>query len=270
MQSFQSILTDCISMIFMNSIKLIFSKFSIFSVLILVNLMSLSVHANQAQTASPMGSNDPYETYNRAIFDFNMGFNEYIGSPVVNTYNTVMPLPAKIGIDNFLNNLTTPLSALNSLLQGKTEDGLSEIMRFSINSTFGLLGILDIATPAGLEDKKEDFGQTLYHWGVWKESNYLILPIVGPYTVRSLAGSMVDSVNDPLYNHIVDVDNSDRALIAGARGFVAYSKVVSLVDNLKNQPDPYVFARESYLQYRTNLIYDGKPPVKVLNDFNFE
>lgn len=245
------------------------TKFTpLFGFLLLAGL-PYSAYSNTSTTA-PISSNDPYETYNRAVFDFNMGFNEYIGSPAANAYNAVMPTPAKIGIDNFLNNLTTPVSALNSLLQGKVEDGLSEIMRFSINSTFGLLGLLDIATPAGLTDKKEDFGQTLYHWGVWKESNYLILPIIGPYTVRSLAGSGFDSYNDPLYNHIVDVDSSTRVQLGLASGFVSYTKVVAVVDQLKNQPDPYVFARESYIQYRTNLINDGKAVAKPLDDFNFE
>lgn len=218
----------------------------------------------------PMSSEDPYESFNRAIFDFNMDFNETVGTPLANVYNDVLPQPARTGIDNFFNNLEVPLSTINSFLQGKVEDGLSGVMRFTINSTFGLFGLLDIATPAGLEAKKEDLGQTLYHWGVWNETHYLVLPFVGPYTMRELIGGAVDSTYNPIYPYIINTDREGRALISTSGEFVAYTKIVGLIADLKNQPDPYIFARESYLQYRTNLIYDGKAPQANLDDFNFD
>ena len=246
------------------------------SILLLnASLMSTQVLANEVNneiknTAPPMSSEDPYEPFNRAIFDFNMGFNDTVGLPLANVYNGVLPQPVRIGIDNFFSNLTVPLSAINSLLQGKVEDGLSGIMRFTINSTFGLLGLLDIATPAGLEAKKEDLGQTLYQWGVWNETNYVVLPFVGSYTMRELVGSTVDSAYDPIYPQVIDTDEKGRSMIFIGGKFVDYTKIVGLIADLKNQPDPYVFARESYMQYRTNLIYDGKAPKANLDDFNFE
>ena len=221
-------------------------------------------------TLPPMSSEDPYESFNRAIFDFNMGFNDTVGEPLANVYNGVLPQPVRIGIDNFFSNLAVPLSTINSLLQGKVEDGLSGFMRFTINTTFGLFGLLDIATPAGLEPQKEDLGQTLYQWGLWNESHYLVLPFVGSYTMRELVGGAVDSAYDPVYPYVIDTDRDGRIMIYAGGKFVAYTKIVGLIADLKNQPDPYVFARESYMQYRTNLIYDGKAPKANLDDFNFD
>jgi len=225
---------------------------------------------NEIKKTAPMSSEDPYESFNRVIFDFNMGFNESVGLPLANAYNGIFPQPVRIGIDNVFSNLAVPLSAVNSLLQGKVEDGLSGIMRFTINSTFGLFGLLDIATPAGLEAKKEDLGQTLYRWGLWNETHYLVLPFVGSYTLRELVGRTVDSTYDPVYAYVIDTDQNGRTIIFMGGKFVEYSKVANLIADLKNQPDPYVFARESYMQYRTNLIYDGKAPKANLDDFNFE
>lgn len=227
-------------------------------------------NTHEIKKGLPMSSEDPYESFNRAIFDFNMDFNETVGTPLANVYNGVLPQPVRTGIDNFFSNLAVPLSTINSFLQGNVEDGLTGVMRFTINSTFGLFGLLDIATPAGLEAKNEDLGQTLYHWGVWNETHYLVLPFVGSYTMRELVGSAGDSTYDPIYPYAINTDLEGRALISTSGKFVAYTKIVGLVADLKNQPDPYIFARESYLQYRTNLIYDGKAPNANLDDFNFD
>jgi len=224
----------------------------------------------QRPVETVMNPEDPYEKFNRVMFDFNMGFNDTIGRPVANVYNSALPQPAKTGISNFFDNLGTPISAVNCFLQGKVEDGLSEIMRFSLNSTFGLLGLIDIAEPAGLEAKNEDLGQTLYHWGVWDQSSYLVLPIVGSYTTRELFGGIADSSYDPVYPHVIDTDTEGRVLIYMSDKFVDYTKVVKLLEDMKTQPDPYVFSRESYLQFRTNRIYDGAAPQPALDDFNFE
>ncbi len=243
---------------------------SLLSALLISPAIKADEITHNVKNTLPMSSEDPYESFNRAIFDFNMGFNDAVGEPLANAYNGILPQPVRIGIDNVFSNLTVPLSTINSFLQGKVEDGLSGIMRFTINSTFGLFGLLDIATPAGLEAKKEDLGQTLYHWGLWNETHYLVLPFVGSYTVRELVGSSVDSTYDPVYPYVIDTDQNGRIMIVMSSKFVDYSKVAGLIADLKNQPDPYVFARESYMQYRTNLIYDGKAPKANLDDFNFD
>ena len=217
-----------------------------------------------------MNTEDPYEDFNRAMFDFNMRFNDSIGRPVVNAYQGVLPQPARTGISNFFDNLSTPVSAINCFLQGKAEDGFSEIMRFTINSTFGLFGLLDIAEPAGLSAKDEDFGQTLYHWGFWDNSSYLVMPFIGPFTTRELFGSASDSVYDPVYPYMIDTDTQGRVTLYLVNAIDQYSEAMKFIDDLKNQPDPYIFSREAYLQHRTNLIYDGNPPQPSLDDFNFE
>ncbi|WP_319380577.1 VacJ family lipoprotein [Thiomicrorhabdus sp.] len=227
----------------------------------------------QTSTQPPLeviNSQDPYESFNRDMFEFNMSFNENVGQPVAQAYNFYVPAPVRGGVDNFFNNLAVPLSSLNSFLQGNFEDGFSGIMRFVINSTFGLFGILDIATPAGLEDKKEDFGQTMAKWGVWQQSNYLVLPVIGPYTTRELVGGSVDSLYNPVYPYLIETDDVGKLLIFAVDKFIDYAAVSKLFDELKTQPDPYIFARESYIQYRTNLIYDGHPPQPSLDDFNFD
>ena len=250
--------------------------------LLLVGVLSISQSAlaedefTVKQTTEPrpvstvMNSDDPYEAYNRKMFAFNMAFNDTFGKPAADAYNSVVPQPARTGISNFFDNLSTPVSAINCFLQGKVEDGLSEIMRFAMNSTFGLLGLIDIAEPAGLPAKNEDLGQTLYHWGVWDQSSYLVLPIIGPYTTRSLFGGVVDTVYDPVYPDLIATETNGRVWIYMGNGFIEYTKVVNLIEDMKSQPDPYVFSRESYLQFRTNEIYDGKAPQPSLDDFNFE
>ncbi|MCF6253163.1 MAG: VacJ family lipoprotein [Thiomicrorhabdus sp.] len=228
------------------------------------------VEIDQNKSIYPIGDKDPYESFNRTMFDFNMAFNDAIGKPVATTYNTVLPQPIRTGVNNFFNNLSDPISSVNSFLQGNVEDGLSSFMRFAINSTFGLFGLLDIATPAGLEKVNEDFGQTLFTWGVWKESNYIVLPFLGPYTTRSLTGSYVDGYLNPVYPNIIKTDINGRFWLYLGGSFVSYVNLIKVIDDLHNQPDPYIFARESYLQYRTNLLYDGNPPETDLDDFDFE
>jgi len=242
-----------------------------FSVNSYADLEEFNVQPKKSAAPLPaMNPNDPYESFNRVMFDFNLGFNDTVGKPVANAYNCVLPQPVRTGISNVFNNLGTPLSAVNCFLQGKVEDGLSEIMRFTLNSTFGLFGLLDIAEPAGLPPKNEDLGQTLYKWGLWNKSNYLVLPILGPFTTRELVGGLTEATYDPVYNQILDANDTDRVMIYAGDKFVEYTKIVKILEDIKSQPDPYVFSRESYLQYRTNQIYDGKAPQPNLDDFDFE
>lgn len=223
---------------------------------------------NVAADRHTMNSKDPFESYNRQMFAFNMAFHDSIGKPATDVYLNYVPTPAQTGLGNFFSNLGMPLNIANSFLQGKVQQGLEGFMRFSLNSTLGLLGLLDIATPAGLELKKEDLGQTLYVWGLWDEASFVMLPILGPYTTRSLFGDIGDSSYDPAYDLIHDDFNRNSFVIT--KGFISYAKAAPLIESLKSQPDPYIFMRESYLQYRTNLIYDGNPPQPKLDDFNFE
>lgn len=218
--------------------------------------------------AKTMNSLDPYESFNRSVYDFNMGFHDYIGEPVTNVYSDYVPSPIQTGFKNFFSNLTVPLDAINSLLQGKVEQSMESFMRFTINTTFGIGGLLDIATPAGLPKKSEDFGQTLYVWGAWDEASFIMVPFLGPGTTRSLTGMLVDGSTDPIYS-VSEIGN-ERSRVRIGSGFVNYAEAAPLIETVRTQPDPYIFMRESYLQFRTNLIYDGNPPKANLDDFNFE
>lgn len=218
----------------------------------------------------PISSEDPYEEFNRAMFDFNIKFIDHVGEPVANAYLEYTPEPFQAGFENFFVNLRMPWNALNNLMQGKIQKGFEDSMRFVINTTFGLLGILDIAGPAGLEYEKEDFGQTLYVWGIWQESEYIVLPFLGPYTVREVFGAGVGMVSDPSYNKFIQSDQLTKTTIGVTEQFINFTQYVELTDTMRDQPDPYIFMRESYIQYRNNLVLDGKMEQPELDDFDFE
>lgn len=233
-------------------------------------------NVENASTSSAFNDQDPFEGFNRSMLDFNLVFHEKVGLPAIEVYRTV-PSPIRTGGENFLSNLSEPLSMLNSLLQGNIEDSLHTFMRFTINTTFGLLGVLDVASEAGLQSKDEDFGQTLYVWGVWDEASYVVLPFFGPTTTRDIFGKVEGAV-DPIYyqkglDSIYHLENSDeaKAMIFTANGIAQYNRAEPLISTLQDQIDPYLFAREAYKQNRLNAIYNGKPPVpKIEDDFLFE
>ncbi|WP_235585199.1 VacJ family lipoprotein [Thiomicrospira sp. XS5] len=221
-------------------------------------------------TRPAMNSQDPYEDYNRAVYQFNMAFNDAVGEPVAGAYNRYVPTPARTGISNFFRNLKEPLNTVNAFFQGNVEAGLTSFMRLAINTTFGLFGILDVATPAGLTYEKEDLGQTLYKWGVWSEASFFMVPFIGPYTTRELVGGSIDAVYNPTYPYLIETDDVGRIMLFLGEKFVDYTQVITLMGEIRSQPDPYIFMRESYMQYRMHLIYNGNPPMPELDDFNFE
>lgn len=220
--------------------------------------------------AQPFADQDKYESFNRQMFEFNLKFNDLIGEPVARYYKNHTPVPIQTGTSNFLTNLKMPLNMVNNFLQGEVERGLNDFMRFVVNTVFGFGGFIDIATPAGLYYEKEDLGQTLYKWGVWEEANFLVMPFIGAYTSRELVSGSVEGFYNPTFEYIIQTDLTGRVVIFGADKFNSYVSVIELVDQMKSMPDPYIFYRESYLQYRTNLIYNGRPPLPELDDFDFD
>ncbi len=212
---------------------------------------------------------DPYEDFNRAMFRFNLAVHETVGKPIARAYNS-LPSPVKTGAHNFFTNLGVPLTVVHDLLQGKVEKAATDFMRFSINTVFGLGGLLDIASEAGMTYQPEDLGQTLYIWGVWEQTSYLMLPILGPYTTREAAGAAVDAAADPVYTTLLETNGDTRAALYVLEGVDTYSNNVQLIDQLKDQPDPYLFVREAYLQHRMNLLYDGNPPVPEVDDIDLD
>lgn len=192
---------------------------------------------------------DPYEGFNRSMYGFNMTVDRYFLKPVANGYKWVTPDFMQTGVTNFFTNLKGINVVLNDLLQGKFEQGARDAGRFTTNSTIGLFGLFDVATDLGLENNVEDFGQTLAVWGVG-QGPYLVLPLFGPTTLRDGSAVIVDKAANPgTYvpgTGIVEGIN-DRANAEGALNFIDEAAL-----------DPYVFTRESFLQYRQNLVNDGK------------
>lgn len=142
---------------------------------------------------------DPWEKYNRKVHALNNAVDHAMIHPVALTYAHVVPRPARIGVSNFFRNLTGPANVVNALLQGKPSQAGGSLFRFLVNSTFGVAGILDVATAIHIPDRNEDLGQTLAVWG-WKRSRYLELPVFGPRTVRDAIGMVGDMPINPLRN----------------------------------------------------------------------
>ena len=201
-------------------------------------------------------AHDPWEGANRTLYKVNDAVDKVSLRPVARAYNKVLPEPVRQGVTNFTANLYVPRSSINSFLQGKPRDGVSEIFRFLINSTAGIGGIFDIATRNGLEAKNEDFGQTAAVWGI-PQGPYVMLPFLGPRTLTDTILLPLDFGSNPLYYYEV---SSYRDPITVLRIVNLRSRLLSLEDMLADSADPYITVRESYLQNREFEIYDGDPP----------
>lgn len=203
-------------------------------------------------------NNDPLEHFNRAVFDFNEGFDKYILKPVARGYDAGVPAAVKLSITNFFGNLTQPVVVINDLLQGKLQQSGQDAARFLINTTMGVGGLFDVAQGIDLPINTEDFGQTLAVWGV-ADGPYLVLPILGPSNVRDGLGWLADQFIYPLNYH------DDRAVIWGGRSLDIVDTRARFLpsDEVLKQAagdDKYLFVREAYRQRRRNFIYDGNPP----------
>jgi phospholipid-binding lipoprotein MlaA len=176
---------------------------------------------------------------------------------VATGYEAVLPAPVRTGVTNFFGNIEDLFIGVNNLLQGKVPQAISDLGRVAINTTVGLLGIIDFASDAGLEKHNEDFGQTLGRWGVG-DGPYLVVPVFGPRTTRDAIGKAVDIAVDPVVKHrpkgtrdaaVVLRMVDDRANLLPADKVVEEAAL-----------DKYSYTRDAYLQRRRSLIYDGSPP----------
>lgn len=229
------------------------------AILLAVALLAACAHRPSYDPA------DPLEPVNRGIYAFNNTADKYVLRPVAKGYETVVPGFARSGINNFFGNLFYPVTIVNQFLQGKLEDGTADIGRFLINTTLGVGGFFDVAARLGLPAHGEDFGQTFGRWGVG-EGWYLMLPFLGPSTNRDLVGRIVGGPFSPLYYA------DDAALVWGFTVLDAVATRAQLLKAdqlLKDQLDPYVFIRSSYLQQRWSAQHDGNPPAEDsgLDDF---
>lgn len=217
----------------------------------------LAMTAGLAGCATGSNPQDPYEGFNRGVYKFNDGLDRAVLKPVAKGYQAVTPSFVQTGVSNFFGNLSDVWTAANQFLQGKGEAGFSDVTRVLVNSTFGLLGVIDVASKSGLQKHNEDFGQTLGWWGV-QSGPYVMLPLFGPSTARDTVALPVDWYGDPWkYKDPTNVRNIGTALRL-------VDKRASLLDssNLLEGAalDPYEFLRDGYLQQRRSKVYDGDPP----------
>ena len=207
-----------------------------------------------ATTGNPK---DPIEGFNRAVFALNDGADKAILKPVAKGYDAVVPVPAKTGVANFFGNIADVFIGVNDLLQGKVRDAAGDAGRVLVNSTIGILGIIDFASDFGLEKHEEDFGQTFGRWGAGPGA-YVVVPFFGPRDVRDTAGLLLDSYTDPIGGmHNIAARNTLLAtrVVSDRVALLPAEKVIE-----EAALDKYSYIRDAYLQRRRSLIYDGAPP----------
>jgi phospholipid-binding lipoprotein MlaA len=196
---------------------------------------------------------DPFEKFNRAMFTFNDTVDRTALKPVATAYKKATPSFVQTGVNNFFGNLNDLWSSVNNFAQFKGQDGFSDLTRFMVNSTLGFVGVLDIATPAGMRKHNEDLGQTLGFWGV-PSGPYLMLPLLGPSTVRDTAALPGDWYGDP-WAHVDDVPWRTGGVLLRA---VDQRAAVLDASNLLEEAalDRYEFIRDGYLQRRESRVLD--------------
>lgn len=218
----------------------------------------LALTSGCATYTGPSHAQDPWESYNRNMYRFNTTLDRAVLKPVAETYQTVVPEPARIGVWNFFTNIEDLSNTVNNILQGKVDAGLADLGRFLINSTLGLGGIIDIATAAGIEKSNEDFGQTLGVWGV-PSGPYFVIPFLGPSSARDAPSRYVDPrffydrdiANIVLRNSLFALD-----VVRTRASLLRADKVLEEAGSI----DEYAFVRDAWLQRRLNQVYDGRPP----------
>tara|TARA_Y100000816_G_scaffold117437_1_gene82344 strand:- start:2295 stop:3035 length:741 start_codon:yes stop_codon:yes gene_type:complete len=207
---------------------------------------------------------DPYEKSNRRVYEFNKKLDEAFLRPLSEFYETATPDPAQVAITNFFSNLDDIRISINSLLQGKVVNSLSDITRFFINTIFGLGGFFDVATEMGLEKHNEDFGQTLAKWGA-KPGPYLMLPFLGPSNVRDSFTFVGDTALAPA----ISLDNNRARLGLVSLDLINTYTAFSGLAEIESQ-DEYAFLRDAYLEARKYEVNDGISEEDLLDDEDFE
>ncbi|MFC3608896.1 MlaA family lipoprotein [Stutzerimonas tarimensis] len=209
-----------------------------------------------AGSGAVQADTDPFEPFNRAVFRFNDTLDTYTLKPLAQGYQRVTPEPVQQGVGNVFNNLGEVINLTNNLLQGKFHDAGVDTSRFLFNTTFGVLGVFDVATRMGLVRNDEDFGQTLGVWGLGS-GPYLVLPLLGPSSVRDAAGRIPDTFLQ-VYPY---VDTSTRNVLWAGNAIDSRAELLTAERLIRG--DRYIFIRNAYLQNREFRVRDGE----VVDDF---
>lgn len=199
---------------------------------------------------------DPLEGLNRGIYKFNDTADKAVIKPIAGAYKAVLPSPIRTGVNNFFDNLGTVVTAINDLLQFKFSKAMDDAGRFVINSTVGILGVIDVASMDNVPKHNEDFGQTLGYWGVGNGA-YLVLPFFGPSSLRDTTGLVVDTVAFDPISYIDDPRTRNQMrLVKFVDKRAQYLPASDLLDDAAL--DPYAFMRDAYLQRRESQVKDGE------------
>ena len=217
-------------------------------------LVVMSAGCASGPNANPK---DPLEPMNRKIAVFNDALDDNVLKPVATGYRDYTPDFLQTGVSNFFRNLSDVLSTLNNALQLKGHDTAESFMRVTVNTVFGIYGVFDVATPIGLERHPEDFGQTLGYWGV-PDGPYLVLPVLGPSTVRDSAVLPLEFSLDPVSNHNVTDERNVAMITRIVDKRASLLKTTNMLSGASI--DKYSFTRDGYLQFRRNQVHDGNPP----------
>lgn len=220
-----------------------------------MGLLLLGACAGRPPSTHPA---DPLEDLNRANFALDQKMEHVVVQPVAHVYVRTIPKPVRIVVHNFFSNLRDPLVMINEFLEGRWRQGGEELARFTVNTTFGVLGAFDVADAMGLSQHHADTGLTLAHWGL-PEGPYLVLPLLGPTTLRGAFGKGADAALDPL-NYDPGVPSRNALTILQQ---VDTGADIRSVERLLSQSfDPYVMARQAYMSHRRYRYYHGNPPIR--------
>lgn len=206
---------------------------------------------------------DPLEPVNRGIYKFNDTVDKAVVKPVSQGYKAIMPAFGMTMVSNFFSNLDDVVVIANDLLQFKLVQGYSDGMRFFVNSTIGVFGLIDVASVGGLRKHNEDFGQTLGKWGIGN-GPYLVLPILGPSTLRDGLGLYADGYTSPVYQLKDMALRNQSYLLRGINWRAEHLDQEKVLDEA--MIDPYEFMRDTYLLHRKSQVYDGNPPRQRYDD----
>jgi len=227
------------------------------SVLRRLGALALLAIASGCATGPNPNPADPFEPFNRGVSRFNDVVDDAVLRPAATAYREVLPSPVRTGVNNFFGNLSDVWSFVNSVLQLKLQNSAETFMRVNVNTVFGLGGLLDIATEAGIDRHSEDFGQTLGRWGV-PSGPYVVLPLFGSSTLRDTAAWPIDRRGDLLRAlNDIPVRNSLYVLRV-IDGRASLLRAGQLLDDAAL--DKYSFTRDAFLQRRRNEVHDGNLP----------
>jgi phospholipid-binding lipoprotein MlaA len=236
------------------------------SLFVVITLACGCVGCAAGKSSQTQPNPDPFEVINRPIYQFNNITDKYLLRPAGRGYNFITPRLLRNGISNFFDNITYPGTVINGFLQAEFKQGFSDTGRFVLNSTLGLLGFVDVASQAGLARHDEDFGQTFAVWGI-PSGPYIMVPLLGPRTVRSGIGTFADVRVNPL----IQYDNSsvrDKLLILWT--IESRASLVGPDEVIFDAFDPYLFVRDAYLQNRKFLINNGAISSQDFGDGEFD